>query len=66
VRAGHKLDLRFAEVGGDAGVRQGRAHGRRVRRECQAAAGLGAQAFFLDTAAHALEPGRGERFQAVL
>ena len=66
MRPRDQLDLRLAEVGGDAGVREGRAEGRRVRRERQAAARLGAQAFFFNAAAHALELGWRQRFQAVL
>lgn len=46
MRTGDQLDLRFAEVSGNAGMRQGRTQGCRMRCQRQAAAGLGAQAFF--------------------
>ncbi len=55
VHAGDQLELRLAVVGGDVRMRQRRAQRRRVRRECQRAAGLHAQALLLDAAAHGLK-----------
>jgi hypothetical protein len=53
VHASDQLELRFAVIGGDGGVRQRRPQRRRVGRERQATTGLCPQAFFLDAAADA-------------
>ena len=64
--AGDQFDLRLAEVGGDAGMRQGRTQGGRMRRQRQRAAGLRPQAFFFKAPAHALELLGCQRLQALL
>ena len=53
VHASDQLDLRLTEVGGDAGVCQGRAQGRRMRGQCQTTRGQRTQAFFFNAARHA-------------
>jgi hypothetical protein len=53
VHAGDEFQLRFAEIGGDVRVRQGRAQSARVGRHGIAAARAHPKAFFLDAALHA-------------
>ncbi|MOA38557.1 hypothetical protein D3C78_1602540 [compost metagenome] len=61
--AGDQLDLRLAVIGGDLGMREGRAQGDRVRRQRQTAGWQYAQSFLLDAAAYlrqALGSGDGQ------
>ena len=52
VHPGDQLELRFAEVGRDVRVRQGRTQACRVRGERQPAVARGAQAFLFDATQH--------------
>jgi hypothetical protein len=66
VGAGDQLELRFAVVGGDAAVREGRAQRRRMGGERKPSRGQDAQALLLDAAAHAREPVGGQSGEALL
>jgi len=66
VHAGDELELRLAEVGGDARVGERRAQRRRMRREGEAAVGPHAQRFLLDAATDARKQRRVERTQSFL
>ena len=63
VHAGDKLQLRFAEVGGDIGVGERRSQLLRMRRERQLAVGMRAQAFLFHAAQHAGQAVRRDRVQ---
>jgi hypothetical protein len=66
VHAGDQLQLRLAVVGGNVRVRQRRAQEVRMRRQGQPTVRRGAQAFFFDAAANALQPLRRKGGQAGL
>jgi hypothetical protein len=52
---GDQFELRFAEIGGDVGVAERRAEGRRMRRIGKHAVGPDAQAFFFYAALQPLQ-----------
>ena len=64
MHAGDEFELAFAEIGGDARVRQRRAQRGRVRRQRQGTGRQGTQAFLLDTAKHAAQAGSAQRAQS--
>ncbi|MNV76394.1 hypothetical protein D3C71_1697430 [compost metagenome] len=66
VHAGDDFDLRFAEVGRDAGVRQGRAQGGGVRRHRQRAVLGHAQALFFNASADVQQPLAADRVDSLL
>jgi hypothetical protein len=66
MHARDQFQLRFAVVGGDVGMREGRAERRRVRGQREGAGGGGAQALLLDAAPDALQPRGRERAQRVV
>ena len=64
VHAGDELELRFAEIGGDERVRQGRAQRGGMRCQRQAGIRQRAQAFLLDPPSHVAQPRVGQFAQA--
>ena len=63
MHAGDELELRFAEVGGDARMGERRAKLRRMARGRQHAVGPHPQSLFFDSAAQTRQHGRRERVQ---
>ena len=55
VHTRHQLQLRFAEIGGDVRMGQGRAQGCRMGRACQGTVRRHTQAFLLDATLHATQ-----------